>query len=152
MIRRVILFLVLNFTALALGSIFTTDGVASDWYQELNKAPWTPPGWVFGAAWSLIMIAFAIYMAYLVPKVNSLKILIGLYAIQWVLNVSWNPIFFFHREAGIGLISISLLTLVVGYFLFQYKNTLGVKSVFILPYFIWLILATSLNAYIVAYN
>ncbi|NBN98947.1 MAG: hypothetical protein EBV19_06865 [Flavobacteriia bacterium] len=45
----ILLFLFLNFGALAIGGSFTADGVASDWNQNLNKAPWTPPGWVFGA-------------------------------------------------------------------------------------------------------
>lgn len=43
MIKRIILFLVLNFAALAIGGLFTGDGVPSEWYQNLNKAPWTPP-------------------------------------------------------------------------------------------------------------
>lgn len=152
MIRNIIVFLILNFAALALGSMFTTNGVSSSWYQELNKAPWTPPGWVFGAAWTLIMIGFAIYMAVLIPKVNSIKLLLGLYSVQWVLNVLWNPVFFYYRLAPVGLIVILMLTLLVGFLLFFYGKHTGIKSVFILPYFVWLIIATSLNAYIVVYN
>ncbi|MDG2281196.1 MAG: tryptophan-rich sensory protein, partial [Flavicella sp.] len=53
MIKRILLFLVLNFTALAVGGLFTGTGVSSDWYQNLNQAPWTPPGWVFGFMWTL---------------------------------------------------------------------------------------------------
>ena len=62
MVLRVIIFLVLNFAALGLGGLFTSKGVPSDWYQHLNKAPWTPPGWAFGFAWTLIMICFSFYM------------------------------------------------------------------------------------------
>jgi len=47
---RLFLFLLINFAALALGGLATSDGVVSLWYQNLNQAPWTPPGWVFGAA------------------------------------------------------------------------------------------------------
>jgi len=36
---RIIIFLLINFGALALGGLFTGKGVPSDWYQELNKAP-----------------------------------------------------------------------------------------------------------------
>lgn len=63
MIARIALFLVLNFAALGIGGLFSGQGVPSDWYTGLNKAPWTPPGWVFGSAWTIIMICFAIYMA-----------------------------------------------------------------------------------------
>ena len=46
MIIQLIIFLLLNFGALALGGLFTGSGVSSDWYNGLNKAPWTPPGWM----------------------------------------------------------------------------------------------------------
>ena len=72
MFKKIILFLVLNFGALAIGSYFTDSGASSDWYQNLNKAPWTPAGWVFGAAWTSIMICYSVYMAYLI-KINRNK-------------------------------------------------------------------------------
>ena len=51
----VALFGVLNFVGLAIGGLATGPGVSSDWYAGLDKAPWTPPGWVFGAAWTAVM-------------------------------------------------------------------------------------------------
>ena len=151
MFKRILLFLVLNFTALAIGGLFTNAGVTSNWYANLNKAPWTPPGYMFGIAWSFIMICFAVYMAYLYPLVNSKK-MIGLYAIQWILNVLWNPIFFYYHLDVLGFINIVLLTLTVSFFLFTYNKQLQLKTLFIAPYFVWLLIATSLNAYIVFMN
>lgn len=152
MIKKVVLFLILNFSALAIGGSFTGDGVPSNWYQSLEKAPWTPPGWVFGTAWTLIMICFAIYMAYLITSTSDRKKVITLFAIQWVLNVAWNPVFFYYQAVLIGLITISLLTVLITYFLFNFRKELELKSLFIAPYFIWLLIATSLNAYILIYN
>lgn len=152
MLIRIVVFLVLNFTALGIGSLFTGRGVPSQWYQNLDKAPWTPPGWVFGAAWTTIMICFAIYMAYLWPQVGQKKFLIGLFVVQWILNVSWNPVFFQMHQTVLGLLVIVGLTVVVGYFLINYKSLLQYKTLLIAPYFIWLLIATSLNAYIVLKN
>ena len=59
-----IFFLVLNFSALAIGSWLMNNGPMTNWYVNLNQAPWTPPGWVFGIAWTTIMICFSVYMAY----------------------------------------------------------------------------------------
>lgn len=98
------------------------------------------------------MICFSVYMAYLYPSVANKNLIIGLFSIQWVLNVIWNPIFFHYHNAALGLISISALTLLVGYFLFHFYPLLKVKSLLILPYFIWLIIATSLNAFILFRN
>ena len=152
MFKKILLFIVLNFGALAIGGFFTGPGVASDWYQNLNQAPWTPPGWVFGSAWTFIMICFAFYMAYLLSsKIDRNKVIL-LFSIQWVLNVSWNPVFFSFQKVLPGLIIISSLTLLVGFFLFNFQKELKSKTLLITPYFIWLLIATSLNAYIFFYN
>jgi len=152
MIRRLIFFFVLNFGALALGGLFTGSGVSSDWYSNLDKAPWTPPGWVFGFAWTTIMLCFTVYMALLWPKTADKKQLAWLFALQWLLNVSWNPVFFYFHQAAVGLVLIVLLTLLVGFFLFRYRQPLGWWSLLLLPYFLWLLIATSLNAYIILNN
>ncbi|AXT20164.1 tryptophan-rich sensory protein [Flavobacteriaceae bacterium AU392] len=151
MIKRIILFLIINFLSLALSSIFTTVGVASDWYQELNKAPWTPPGWVFGAAWTTIMVCFSIYLAYLFNS-NNIKKKSLLFSIQWVLNIGWSPLFFYLHTVAVAMICISALTILIIYLFFNYWKELKVKTFFLTPYFIWLIIATSLNAYILFYN
>jgi benzodiazapine receptor len=148
MTKRTLLFLLLNFVALGIGGLFTGSGVSSDWYQNLNQAPWTPPGWVFGAAWTFIMICFAVYMAFLWDKFTNKSTLIALFSLQWILNVSWNPIFFKFQLVSTGLITISLLTILVGYFFFGNLKNLKAKSLLIAPYLIWLIIATSLNGYI----
>jgi benzodiazapine receptor len=151
MFKRTLLFLILNFSALAIGSIFTNSGVSSDWYQNLSKAPWTPPGWVFGVAWSSIMFFFAIYMAYLV-KLKQKKGILILYSIQWILNITWNPIFFYLHEILFGLICISILTVLIAVLFFKFWKEQKTKTLLLAPYAIWLIIATSLNAYIFLYN
>lgn len=153
MIKNVIIFLVLNFVALGLGGFFTGEGVPSSWYQELNQAPWTPPGWVFGAAWTSIMVAFAFYMAFILEKNKAVvKNILILFTIQWFLNVGWNPLFFALHQVGLALFVIVLLTIVVFLFLIKYYRQLKWRSLLILPYLIWLLIATSLNAYIWLYN
>jgi len=149
MFKQLIFFLVLNFGGLYLGSIFTNPGTSSDWYASLPKAPWTPPGWVFGAAWTLIMICFSIYLAYAFGKELDRKKLIILFGISWILNVSWNPVFFYFKETMIGLVIITALTLIIWMILIYFRNNMGVKSLLLLPYGLWLLIATSLNLYIV---
>ena len=147
---RVIFFLLLNFGALFIGGLLMNNGPSSEWYLNLTKAPWMPPGWVFGVAWTSIMLLFSIYMA----KIYDQKIkLIGvLYAIQWILNVSWNLAFFNLHSPVMGLVIIFLLWLLIGYFTFKYLKSIRLNTLLILPYLIWLTIATSLNAYIVICN
>ena len=151
-LKRLLLFLVINFVALGLGGLFTSSGVSSDWYQNMNQAPWTPPGWVFGAAWTFIMICFAFFMTYAWEVSKDRSMLLTLFVVQWILNVAWNPVFFYLREVLFGLIVISALTLLVYYLMFKFQKDLKAKALLILPYAIWLTIATSLNAYIYLNN
>ena len=127
------------------------DGSSSDWYKNLTKAPWTPKGWVFGFAWTFLMTFFAVYLAKLSTLVNSSK-LISILLIQYFLNLIWNFIFFNQQEIIFALIDIILLTLVVAIILIKNISVMKKYSIFILPYFLWLLIATSLNLYIAIYN
>ncbi|WP_292948493.1 TspO/MBR family protein [Olleya sp. UBA1516] len=146
-----LIFSVINFGGLAFGSWLMDNGPLSDWYTNLNQAPWTPPGWVFGVAWTLIMLCFSIYLSKLFSLVKSKKLIL-VYVLQVFLNVSWNYIFFNLHQVFLALIVIVALTIVILYLFFKYKQTLKNLSYLLFPYIIWLIIATSLNAYILIYN
>jgi tryptophan-rich sensory protein len=151
-ITLIILFLAINFGGLALGGWLMNNGPSTEWYLNLNKAPWTPPGWVFGAAWTIIMICFSIYLAELFSfKVNTHIIL--LFAIQVFLNVIWNYIFFNQHLIGLGLLTIVLLTVLLFYYFFAFNDDImEFFRYLLLPYMLWLCIATSLNAYIFINN
>lgn len=151
-ILLLIVFGFLNFGALALGGLFTGSGVTSEWYANLNKAPWTPPGWVFGAAWSLIMLCFTYFMAQVWQASGEKTSLIALFAVQWALNVGWNPTFFYFHASGAALLIIIGLTLLVLYLIIHYRSPFPSHIWLLAPYFIWLCIATSLNAYIYVRN
>lgn len=149
--KAFIVFLVINFGALALGSWLMNSGPQTTWYQNLDKAPWTPPGWVFGVAWTIIMLCFSAFMAYLYTLQNTLLVKL-LFAFQVLLNVSWNYIFFNRHMLLLSIIVISLLTILIFYILIHFRKILKSKSLFIVPYVIWLCLATSLNLYVFLNN
>lgn len=151
LIKRIVFFLILNFGGLAYGSWLMNNGPRTDWYNALNKAPWTPPGWVFGVAWTTIMICFSIYLGYLFLKSDTVKLRLA-FLLQLVLNIIWNYVFFNKHEVAVGLAIIAALTIIVFTFFFNNKNIIKSKSYLLLPYMIWLLIATSLNAYILINN
>lgn len=148
MIKRLVIFLTINFIALYLGSMYTTGGVSSEWYNSIEKAPWTPPGWVFGAAWSLIMICFSIFLAKSWTQVRDKFNFSVAFIVQLILNISWNPIFFESHQVGLGLIVIIGLFFCVLYLFMAFKKDLQNLIWLLLPYLIWLLIAISLNAFI----
>lgn len=152
MLKPILIFLLINFAALGIGGYVTTPGVQSSWYFELNKAPWTPPGWVFGAAWPVVMVCFSIYLGFLWQQLKAKQTLIILFLVQLIFNVGWNFIFFYFQEVLFGLIIISSLTVLICVFFAKYWSDLKGVSFLLLPYIVWLFIATSLNAYILVAN
>lgn len=146
-----ILFLIINFGGLALGNFFMNNGPNTDWYINLNKAPWTPPGWFFGVAWTTIMICFSIYLGKLFLFAKTKKNTI-IFIVQFILNVSWNFIFFNQHQVILALINITLLTTLLFIYYFKLSKKVNNYKYLLLPYSIWLCLATSLNLYILIYN
>ena len=141
------LFLILNFGALALGSLLMgSSPIENEWYVQLNKAPWTPPGWFFGVAWTSIMLLFTIYLTLQQKEKLTNKRFIFLFTLQFLTNVLWNPIFFYFHWTFLGMIVMLLLIVSLVLMLYYFKLR-SWKSLFLLPYLIWLSVAFSLNAY-----
>jgi len=151
---RLTFFLVINFAALAIGSLLMGNPATNEWYIAQHKAPWTPPGWVFGAAWMIIMLCFSFFLFFITKTGNGKQhqIIYILFAVQFVLNVIWNPVFFKQHNVALALILIVLLTLLVWWFVWWgFKNN-GKVGFLVLPYGLWLLIATSLNAYVLLKN
>ncbi|HBB48248.1 MAG TPA: TspO protein [Flavobacteriaceae bacterium] len=151
-VKTALVFGLLNFGGLYLGALSTTPGVSSDWYINLNQATWTPPGFVFGLAWTSIMICFTAYMMLLWQEVSMRGQVKKLFLLSWVLNVLWNPVFFAMHQTSLALFIITGLLILLMIMAVLYLKLLGLKTLLIAPYILWLVIATSLNAYIVFQN
>lgn len=135
-----VIYILLNFVALGIGGLLMGGGPTDPWFINQPQAPWMPPGWVFGAAWTTIMLCFGWFMA----SQPQSRTILGMYAIQWILNVSWNPFFFRWHLPLPAFFLLAALTGVVGWFFFKGKQKWAVT-----PYFLWLWIALSLNGWAV---
>jgi len=148
----IIIFLIINFGGLAIGNWFMGDAVTGEWYSSLNKAPWTPPGWVFGFAWTAIMLCFSYYLAELFIEREKPTLWL-VFLLAWLLNVSWNWFFFNQNMTNIGLFVLIALTFTILYFFITFRHDrLKWLKYLLVPYLIWLCIATSLNGYILFNN
>jgi len=150
--KLTLFFLIINFGGLAIGNWLMNNGPSTEWYINLSKAPWTPPGWVFGAAWTLIMICFSVYLAKQFVVDKKIQLLGIIFFIEFILNVSWNYLFFNQHLVLLGLINITFLTSTLFYYFYKLSDKVGNYKFLLLPYMIWLCIATSLNLYILIHN
>jgi tryptophan-rich sensory protein len=150
---KLVIFIVLNFGALALGSLLMGSNPGeNNWYINLKTAPWTPQGWVFGAAWTIVMVTFSLFMTFSVlTKENKSSYFYSLFGIQWVLNVSWNPIFFYFHQLWLALFVMTGLIAVLLFMLKLTKNN-WLTNTLIFPYLFWISVAFSLNLYVALMN
>lgn len=147
-----LLFVLINFGALFIGTIFTGPAVQDTWYVSLHKAPWTPPGFVFGLAWFTIMLCFSFFMANVWKNKQLTSGLSTIYAIHIVVNTAWNAVFFYwHATWPALLLIVALLVMVLWFTRIGFKTSI-VQGLLVLPYALWLIIAVSLNAYICFMN
>jgi benzodiazapine receptor len=143
------LFLIILFTLII--SFFSMEKIDS-WYQNLNKSSLTPPGYVFGIAWTILYILMSISVWIIWNKEKKISFPIQLYIIQLILNFAWSPLFFkYHciNESLFLLLSIWMLVFIMIDIFYSIDKIAGLLLV---PYLIWLSFAYYLNYYIVKNN
>lgn len=123
------------------------------WYPTLNKPVITPPNIAFPVAWSIIYLCMGISIGLILnSKEKSKKFLTLLFAVQLFLNFTWSILFFYLQNPLLGFINIVLLDIAVLFYAFKCSPKQKVSGILFVPYILWLLLATYLNAYILIYN
>jgi len=141
-------------TAVAVVGGLATD-TSSDWYQELQRPSWQPPGSVFGPVWTVLYILLAVSatLAYRdVPGGPRRRWALGLYAANLALNVAWTWIFFQgHAPTAAGVEILFLLGTIVGLIFLVRPHNRG-AALALAPYGLWVAFATALTWTIAANN
>lgn len=136
--------------ALGIASGLSTAGGMGNWYQELRKPPGTPPGWLFGPAWSVLYLLMGVALGRLLQRRAWWAVL--LFMVQFALNLSWSPVFFGAHRVGAALLVIIVMWLVVlGTILIAARQD-RTSAWLLAPYLVWISYATYLNAGIYLLN
>jgi tryptophan-rich sensory protein len=134
------------------GAVLTETG---DWYDTLKKPAWKPPDWAFGPVWTTIFVlaVIATALAWRASAGTGARPLIfWALAINAIVNIAWSGIFFKMRRPDwalreVVLLWCSVLSLVI---------VLGASStwagILLLPYLLWVSIASFLNLRIVQMN
>lgn len=134
------------FIAFAFGGLF----VPGEWYTQINIAPWSPPNIVFPIVWSILYVCIAIAGWRIFNQENvSLK---AIWAVQLILNGLWSWVFFGVHWVLLGFIDILLIISLVSILIIRCWSHFRICSYLLLPYLAWLLLASSLNLYILLAN
>jgi benzodiazapine receptor len=151
-------FLGLSALVAGLGGLVTAANV-SGWYVAADKAPWSPPNWIFGPVWSLLYVAMAV-AAWLVwrRRTPESKAALLAYWAQLGLNLLWTPVFFgLYPVIGspalwLALAVILALAIALTFTVLLFGPISRTAGVLMLPYVSWVVFAGSLNLWAALHN
>ncbi len=117
-------------------------------YGGLNKAPLSPPGWVFPVVWTVLylLMGYASYRIYISEAPQAQKnSALRLYGAQLAVNFLW-PLLFFGLEWRLLAFWVILLLWVLIYFTIKRFGRIDALAAdLLLPYILWVTFATYLN-------
>ncbi|WP_309976384.1 TspO/MBR family protein [Arthrobacter oryzae] len=145
-------FLALSWSVSLLGSLPIRMNGA--WYALADKAPWTPPGWMFSSVWltlyaAMAVAAWLVWRQRQVPRAGAFKAYGGLL----LLNLAW-PLLFFGMYPMLGaaalwmaFVAIAAHALVATFTVLRFGPISRTAGLLMLPYISWLVFSASLNLY-----
>ena len=137
-----------------LGTPFAISAIPT-WYVTLHRPMFAPPNWVFGPTWTLLYFLMGVAF-YLIWKQGFEKKKVktaGLFFLaQLGLNLIWSPIFFGLRAPLLGLVVIVAMWTLIVMTMKKFYPLSRLALYLLVPYLLWVSLATTLNASIVILN
>jgi translocator protein len=133
----------LCFLTALIGSRFTPG----EWYLQLQKPTWTPPGYLFGPVWSFLYLTMGV-AAWLVWKraeFAGARVAFILFIGQLALNGMWSWIFFGLHKPGIAFAEILVLWGMILGTLIAFWQKSPPAGILLTPYLIWVSFAAALN-------
>lgn len=118
-----------------------------EWYAQLKKPLWNPPGWIFGPVWTAlyIMMAIAAWLIWRSGGFSARRKALMLFLLQLLLNAAWSPLFFGLHQPALAFVEIVLLWLAILATLLVFWKVQRRAGVLLLPYLAWVSFAAVLN-------
>ncbi len=117
------------------------------WYQTLLKPQIQPPGWVFGVVWPTLYLMLGLALAMVLNARGSLyqRPAVALFAAQFLINLTWSPIFFGAHQVTAAFYVILFMLGVAIATTFVFARVRKAAAWLMVPYLVWISFAAILN-------
>jgi tryptophan-rich sensory protein len=118
-----------------------------EWYPQLQKPSWTPPGAVFGPVWTVLYLIMGV-SAWLIWRDSwgsRRRWALLIFAIQLGLNGIWPLLFFGLRNPGWAALEIVLLWTAIVATMLAFARISRLATGLLVPYLLWVSFAAALN-------
>lgn len=131
----------------SLSGLLSGSGADNGWYRALEKPSFNPPGWVFGVVWPILYACQGLALAMILDARGAVdrRKALGLFALQFALNLIWSPLFFARHEVSLAFWVILAMLIVAGVTTYYFGRIRRVAGLLMLPYLAWLCFAAFLN-------
>jgi tryptophan-rich sensory protein len=129
-----------------IGAFFTTPNIDT-WYQTIVRPDWTPASWVFAPVWITLYTLMGIALFFVWEKKGSVNIkkAVSVFGFQLVLNSLWSIIFFGFNNITLALVEILILLGAIIWTMVEFRKISKIAFYLLIPYLLWVCLATALN-------
>lgn len=146
-IGRLAASIIIVFIAGAIGTVATLSEITT-WYAALAKPVWAPPNWLFGPVWTTlyVLIGIALFLVWKegIDKRN-VKMALGIFAVQLILNITWSVVFFGYHSLLGGLIVVLILWIAILANIIAFYLVSKPAGLILIPYIVWVSIASYLN-------
>lgn len=145
---KTILFWVLAAEAVGLlAGLLSREG--TEVYELMTQKPaLSPPSWVFPVVWGILyaLMGIGAGLVSLAPQSPQRSLGLNLMVAQLIVNFFW-PLLFFNAQAyGLALLWLILLLGLVIWMTLAFRKVSPLAALLQIPYILWLLFATYLNA------
>lgn len=123
------------------------NGGGNPWFLGLEKPTIYPPPATFGIVWKILYLLMGVALATIVTARGAAgrNAALVLFAVQFVLNLAWSPMFFGMHLILPALILLVVIDLAVIATIRQFYKVRPMAAWLLLPYLAWALFATALN-------
>lgn len=123
------------------------SGYGNNWFAALRKPALMPPGWVFGAVWTVLYVMLGLAVAVVIDarRAPGRGLGLTLFVVQLLCNFSWSPLFFGAHETRLALYLLAVMILLTIAIIALFARVRAAAGLLLLPYLAWLCFAAYLT-------
>ncbi|MBY0354737.1 MAG: tryptophan-rich sensory protein [Rickettsiales bacterium] len=120
-------------------SALPVQGDAMDWYKQLKRPSFTPPGWSFSVVWPILYVLMTIsaWRIWLLRHNESVGPALLTFCVQLAINLVWSYLFFGLRSPMLGFAWIIVLLPLIMLTILQFERHSRGAAQLLLPYLAW---------------
>ena len=124
-----------------------SSGPDTAWFAGLDKPAIYPPPAAFGIVWTIlyVMVGLALALVCAAWGARGRTLALTVFAIHFVFNLAWTPVFFGMQQIAGGLLVIGLVALTLIAVIVLFWRIRRLAGVLLLPYLAWVLFAFALN-------